>query len=111
VHEEIHNENKFHTRLKALTLAIMDTVKSTIPKCHPSPYTKRWWSKELSQKHTEVRTLGRKLYTKRGILEEPSHRAYKSARNEYGNMIETAKKAHWDEFLQSVNDKSVWIAH
>src|SRR5882724_2313577 len=49
-HDEFHNENEFHTRLKALTLAIMDTVKSTIPKCHPSPYTKRWWSKELSQK-------------------------------------------------------------
>jgi len=26
-------------------------------------------------------------------------------------MIETAKKMHWDEFLQSVNDKSIWIAH
>ena len=32
VHEEIHNENKFHTRLKALTLAITDMVKSTISK-------------------------------------------------------------------------------
>jgi len=93
--------NKFHTRLKALTLAIMDTVKSTIPKCCPSPYAKRWCSKEPWQKCAEVQWLGRKAYTKRGIPEEPVLRPYKSVRNEYGTMIKTVKKVHWDDFLQS----------
>jgi len=33
------------------------------------------------------------------------------ARNEYGTMITTAKKLHWEEFLQTVDDKSIWTSH
>jgi len=33
------------------------------------------------------------------------------ARNEYGTMIMTAKKLHREEFLQTVNDKSIWSTH
>jgi len=91
--------------------AITDTIKSTIPKHRPFPYAKRWWSKELLQKCKGVQKLGRRSYTKRGDLEELAHKAYKAARNEYGTMITTAKKFHWEEFLQTVDDKSIWTAH
>jgi len=43
--------------------------------------------------------------------DELAHKAYKAARNTYGTMIETAKKTHWEDFLQSVNDKTIWTAH
>ena len=47
---EIQNKSEFYSRLNTLTLAITDTIESVVPKLRPSPYTKCWWSKELSQK-------------------------------------------------------------
>jgi len=108
---EVQNESEFYRRLNALTLAITDTIESVVPKLRPSPYTKCWWSKELSQKRAEVWKLGRRSYTLRGHPDEPAHRTYKTARNQYGTMIEMAKRTHWEEFLQSVDDKTVWSAH
>jgi len=82
-----------------------------IPKTKPAPYAKGWWSKELSQKHPEVHKLGRRAYERRGDPQEPVHKAYKAARNAYGAIIEIAKGTHWESFLQTVDGRSVWIAH
>src|SRR5882724_3640458 len=49
---EITNESEFYSRLNTLMLAITDTT--TVLNIRPSPFTKRWWSKELSLKRTEV---------------------------------------------------------
>ena len=42
---------------------------------------------------------------------DPSHTAHKEARRHYATMIENAKKRHWDGFLASLNEKSIWTAH
>src|SRR5882724_3975186 len=47
---EITNKSEFYSRLNTLMLAITDTIESTVPKIRPSPFTKRWWSKEFSLK-------------------------------------------------------------
>ena len=109
--DNIHNEDEFYNRLIALTQGITETVDKIVPKTRLSPFVKRWWSKELSQKRTEVRRLGRKSYTMRGDPDELAHRVYKDARNAYGSMIDIAKRAHWEEFLQSVDERTVWTAH
>jgi len=83
----------------------------TVQKTNPLPFTKCWWSKELTQKCTKVCRLGRNSYTKRSNPDEPAHKAYKAARNTYITMIKTAKKTHWEDFLQTVNDKTIWTAH
>ena len=91
---KIQNKSEFYRRLNALRLAITDTIELEVPWLRPSPYTKWWWSKELSQKRTEVQKLGRSSYTLRGHPNEPAHRTYKTARNQYGMMIKMAKRTH-----------------
>jgi len=59
----------------------------------------------------EVQKLGRHSYTQRGYPDELTHRVYRAARNSYGMMIKTAKRAHWEDFLQSIDDKTIWTAH
>jgi len=39
------------------------------------------------------------------------HRVHKAKRNMYGSMIKHAKKAHWEGFLSSLDDKTVWVTH
>src|SRR5882724_7905621 len=108
---KITNESEFYCRLNTLTLAITDTIESTVPKIRPSPFTKRWWSKELSLKQMQVRKLGRASYAQRSKPDEPIHKTYKTERNLYGTMIKYAKRTHWDDFLQSIDDKTIWTAH
>jgi len=82
---DILNESEFYRRLNTLTLAITDTIESAIPKNRPSPFTKQWWSKELSQKQMEVQKLGRSSYAQRGKPDEPAHRAYKQQETHIGS--------------------------
>src|SRR5882724_303329 len=39
------------------------------------------------------------------------HTLHKMRRNLYRSMIECAKRRHWESFLESINDKTVWTAH
>ena len=86
-------------------------IEADVPKFNPSPFTKQWWSKELSQKCKEVWKLGRSSYAKRSDPDDPAHREYKVARNSYGSMMDIVKRTHWEEFLQSVDDKTIWTTH
>ena len=50
-------------------------------------------------------------YIRRSELGDPIHAAHKEARRGYVTMIENTKKWHWDDFLTSLDEKSVWTAH
>ena len=82
-----------------------------IPKTRPSLYQKCWWSKELAERRKEVCRLTHRAYGRRGEASNPIHHKHKAARRVYGAMIECAKMCHWEEFLEMVNEKSVWTAH
>ena len=55
--------------------------------------------------------MGRSSYARRSNPDELAHKAYKVTRNSYGLMIEIVKTIHWEDFLQSVDDKTIWTAH
>jgi hypothetical protein len=60
---------------------------------------------------TNTCKIARTAYSRRGNLEDPIHRIYKDARNRYAATISKAKLEHWENFLENVNEKSVWTAH
>jgi len=39
------------------------------------------------------------------------HQIHKAKRNTYSSMIKCTKKVHWEDFLASLDDRSVWTAH
>src|SRR5882672_2895024 len=55
--EELDNVDEFYALLHTLTRKIQDTLEKTILKTKPSPFTKQWWSRELSQHRDDVRRL------------------------------------------------------
>lgn len=103
----------------------METIKSHVPILQASPYTKRWWSKELAQMRTwvrtlalgrlmrtRVRTLAKKAYKLRErILDHPVHEQYRLVRNKYGDKIDTAKKDHWEEWVVNTEAMTMWIVN
>jgi len=74
-----------------------------------SPYQKRWWSRELADKHAEVHRLTCNAYNRRACPNNPAHDAHKSARKAYSVMIEIMKRWHWEGFLESVRNWYGWL--
>ena len=78
-----------------LTAAIQDTIHKKVPMLRLSPHTKRWWNKELSALKKKKNQLSNASYTFRAVPDHPIHEEHRKIRNQYGNEIQVAKKAHW----------------
>jgi len=107
----IPTEGKFFTSLNALTCAIEDSIHKKVSLVTPAPYQKCWWSRELSDRCREVRRLARRSHDQRTESEDPVYQAHKTMRRGYTFMIENAKTTHWDGFLSTLDEKSVWTVH
>ena len=92
-------------------MAISEMIEELVPNSRPSPYVKQWWSLQLMHVRVETRCLGRRSYTRRGDSVDAAHEAYRVARNRYAEAIEESKKDHWKDFLASIDQKTVWMAH
>ena len=91
-----------------MTLVLQKVRDRVVPRLADTPFTKRWWSKELANERKQVIRLGRAAYRKRTDLDHPAHAEYRKARNKYGENIGKAKKEHWEAFLEGVDEATVW---
>ncbi|PPQ77570.1 hypothetical protein CVT24_005191, partial [Panaeolus cyanescens] len=99
----------------ALEAVIGDTIGKVVPKSKAVPWKKRWWTRDLGELQKETRRMGRKLTRarKKGRNEEriaKLERRFKKARNRYTQAIKDEKRRHWEEWLEELDDKEVWIA-
>ena len=93
-----------------LMTAVMEAVQALTPKAKPSPYAKRWWTKDLTQLrrvYTYWRNRARGQRRAGAILPELEQQA-KDASKQYHEAIRKQKKAHWDNFL--ADDANIWQA-
>jgi hypothetical protein len=77
--DEITMVDGFHHVLGELNQAIHATIDAHVPWSNPCPYSKRWWSKELSQAKRATQALSQKSYRQRGTLNHPVHEAFHQA--------------------------------
>ena len=90
--------------------ATMDVINTVVPKAKQTPYAKRWWNGELKAMKKEVMKKGRSAYSLCFNPEHPAHEEYRVARNKYADAICSAKLQHWTEWLESLDEASVWTA-
>ncbi|PPR07816.1 hypothetical protein CVT24_002896 [Panaeolus cyanescens] len=99
----------------ALEEAIDSTVDEVVPKTRKVPWRKRWWTKELEGLQRRAKGAGRKVERakKRGRGRErveELEESFRRARNTYTQAIKEEKKRHWEEWLEELDDKEVWLA-
>ena len=58
----------------------------------------------------EMNRLGGMSYRYCAIAEHVSHSQYTKVWNEYGLAIKRVKKRHWDDFLEGLSGKDLWMA-
>ena len=93
-----------------LMAAVVEAVHTLTPKAKPSPYAKRWWTRDLTQLrrvYTYWRNRARTERRAGRILPELEQQA-KEAAKQYHDGIRKQKKAHWDDFL--ADDINIWQA-
>ena len=107
----LQSEGKLHDHLDRLMHIITDVVDVKVSKAKPSPYTKHWWSQELTDSCWEMCRLVQQAHKRREDASHPIHYAHKTKINSYGEMIKCPKRRHWENFLETIDDKMVWTAH
>lgn len=107
-HSALDHPNQIDETAESLTDILNAATKRHTPFRNPSPYSKRWWTKEL----TKLRK--RYLKAQRKHTSDPSEEnrlLMEAKRKEYHSKMDKAKSDHWEEFLETISEKSVWTAH
>jgi hypothetical protein len=107
----ITKEGELEQRVERLTEVILQTIREEVKTTKPSPYSKQWWTTELKKEKALTCKLGRLAWVHRGEPENQIHGRYRQQRNRYKEEIKRTKAAHWAEWLEEADEKSVWIAN
>jgi hypothetical protein len=89
---------------------VLEAVNTLTPKAKPSPYEKRWWTRDLTklcQVYTYWRNRARAQRRGGEALPELEQQA-RTAAKEYHDAIRKQQRLHWDEFL--AEDTNIWKA-
>lgn len=83
-------------------------IEEHVPFTTPSPYSKRWWTKELERERRQVQRLRNRSYHLRDVPDHPVHKEWRRARNKYGEHIDNTKQEHWSSFIEDADNESIW---
>ncbi|KJZ68272.1 hypothetical protein HIM_12337 [Hirsutella minnesotensis 3608] len=98
------------TQTDQLMRVVLGAFHELTPRARPSPYAKRWWTKDLTQlrrTHTFWRNQAR-TQRRAGQPRPELERQAKEAAKEFHDAIRYQRKAHWDDFLS--DDANIWKA-
>jgi ribonuclease HI len=110
--------NTLNLAASELTEAIHQAALASIPQVKLGPTPKAWWTPEIKALRKELASKRRAFETlplgpPQGYQEEYQYRAkaaYQNARNKYFQAIKTAKRNHWNSFLEEGSPKAIYRA-
>jgi hypothetical protein len=95
------------TAVHRLTTIIHTTLDKHATTMRPSPFAKRWWTKELTTLRKEVATA-RHCWTRSCSTADKEE--WIEARKNYGKHIRTQKREHWRNFLGNLDESNLYTA-
>ncbi|KAI0039364.1 hypothetical protein FA95DRAFT_1460230, partial [Auriscalpium vulgare] len=67
--QELDDEDEFDAAYEAFALALADAITRTVPISKPTPYSKRWWTKDLTRMKDDAKHHARKSYVFRADID------------------------------------------
>lgn len=92
-----------------MTQVFQEEIAKVLPKTKLCPYSKHWWSRELSDLRKKFVKAACKVHKKNAPY-EAAEEALK-ARQEYHAAIRKQKKWHWQNFVENADERSIWLAN
>ena len=108
---QITDSNQLKTAGNDLTRIIQATIQEKITQSKPRPDAKRWWNGDLTKMRRKLNRLRTESYNYRAIANHSSHRELRRKSKIYGNAIISAKRAHWNEYLEEMTASDIWTAN
>jgi len=95
----------------SLDEALCRTVELKVPKTHPHPHTKRWWTEDLTKLAGELKQLHITAHRYRALPEHAVHTQVHKKENTLSKEIRRTKEDHWKNWLNDMAGTVIWIAH
>ena len=107
----LETKDQLDQAAEALESVVSTTLEELVPRAKPSPYAKRWWTKELTQLRHRFTTLRNRITKLRRQDKDTAHTQLLAhqARKTYFDEISHQKALHWKEFLD--NPGNIWKAN
>src|SRR5271168_4661307 len=109
--ERLLSPAQIDAALLHLETAVLDSMDKVVPRSNPTPYSKRWWTKDLEKVRIKLRRAAALAKQYSQFPRHSSHTLGRRARNDYNSLIDKSKRLHWDNWLDSISPKSIWDAH
>jgi len=107
----LETSKEFQVAARKLDEVLHHTVETAIPRTHPHPHTKRWWTKDLTKTVDKLKELHKMAYKYRALPEHMVHTQLKEKENALSNEIQKIKEDHWKDWLNDMAGTDIWIAH
>jgi len=91
---EIRSIAGFNKTLENLTWAIEETIKEKVSMMQPTPYTKKWWTQNLTKAKAKAFRSSRKAYQHKLDHKYLIHKQYCYDSNDYSDLIKKTKQEH-----------------
>ena len=101
------NRLSINTAIANLTNSIKEGIEAWVPLASPSPYTKRWWSPELT---TLQKQASRARRAARRFCTEDALATWSEAHKSFQRGVRQHKRQHWQDFLASLDDTTLFTA-
>jgi exonuclease III len=88
-----------------ITAALAKAIECTTPRRRISPFSKRWWTEELTKARRET-NKARNKFKRTG--NEEHQKVWKKREREYRAKIKKAKRRTWRKFVKEANEKTIW---
>ena len=107
----ISTEAEFNKAADLLVITIQETIETLIPLTKPSPFSKQWWTRKLTDLQRNKNGLSRKSHHLRDIKDHPIHKEYHRAANNYKERIDETRDEHWADWLKEISAQDIYIAN
>src|SRR5277367_1055212 len=111
INKQLQDATQIDAALLQVETVVLDTMERMVPKSNPTPYSKRWWTKDLETARRKSRRAASLAKQFRQFPRHSSHESARRLRNDYNTLIDKTKQQHWNNWLDSVSSKTVWDAH
>lgn len=109
--KELKTADEIDEALDHLEAAVSRTADRVVPQKRPTPYARRWWTKELRKARDKTKKAARRAREHRRSPDHPAHEEHRQTRNDYTNLLKRTKQQHWEDWIENLDSTTMWNAH